>query len=48
MVWMQTQEDMNWYRYDLTEAAAYEMYSLIPGKVDPLGALSVTANVTSE
>lgn len=48
MVWMQTQEDMSWYRYDLTEAAAYEMYSLIPDKVDPLGALSVTANVTSE
>lgn len=41
MVWMQTQDDGSWYRYDLTEAATNAMYDLIPEKVDPMGVMAV-------
>ncbi|MGN0610713.1 MAG: cellulase (glycosyl hydrolase family 5) [Ruminiclostridium sp.] len=37
MVWMQTQDDKSWYRYDLTEVATNAMANLIPEKIDPLG-----------
>ena len=36
MVWMQTEEDKSWYRYDLTEVATNAMAKLIPEKIDPL------------
>ncbi len=41
MVWMQTEDDGSWYRYDLTETATNAMYELIPEKVDPKGVLNV-------
>lgn len=45
MVWMEprTDEELMWYRYDLTETATNAMYELIPEKIDPLGRLSISA-----
>lgn len=47
MVWMQTEEDESWYRYDLTKTAVNAMAKQIPEKIDPLNVHGYTTDTTT-